>query len=105
MRLARRNRFLFGTHNQRQRPYSNRLVQRLSPDKRLQLMVPVAAAESIPKIRLLSGEVECDRWLTPGEADRLLAVCPPHLSALVRFALATGCRARETTGLEWERSI
>jgi len=30
-------------------------------------------------------------------------VCPPHLAALVRYALATGCRAREITGLEWNR--
>lgn len=56
-----------------------------------------------PKVRLLSGEVERDRWLTREEADRLIAACPPHLAALVRFALATGCRAREITGLEWER--
>jgi len=59
--------------------------------------------ETIPKIRLLSGEVERDRWLTRSEADNLIAVCPPHLAVLVRFALATGCRAREITGLEWSR--
>lgn len=59
--------------------------------------------DSIPKIRLLPGEVERDRWLTKEEADRLLSVCPPHLAAIVRFALATGCRAREILGLEWNR--
>lgn len=59
--------------------------------------------DSIPKIRLLSGEVERDRWLTHDEADRLLSFCPPHLHALVRFAMATGCRASEITGLEWNR--
>ena len=59
--------------------------------------------DSIPKVRLLPGEVERDRWLTKEEADRLLAVCPPHLAAIVRFALATGCRAREILGLEWCR--
>ena len=59
--------------------------------------------DSIPKIRLLSGEVERDRWLTHEEADRLLSFCPPHLQALVRYALATGCRASEITGLEWNR--
>jgi integrase len=59
--------------------------------------------DSFPKIRMLGGEVERDRWLTREEADRLIAACPPHLAALVRFALATGCRAREITGLEWER--
>lgn len=59
--------------------------------------------DTFPKVRLLSGEVERDRWLTREEADRLINVCPPHLALLVRFALATGCRAREITGLEWER--
>ena len=59
--------------------------------------------DSFPKVRLLPGEVERDRWLTRGEAERLIAVCPPHLAALVRFALATGCRAGEIKGLEWNR--
>ena len=59
--------------------------------------------ESFPKIRLLHGEVERDRWLNRDEAERLLAACPVHLAALVRFALATGCRAREIATLEWNR--
>lgn len=59
--------------------------------------------DTMPKIRLLTGEVERDRWLTREEADRLIRHCPPHLAALVRFALATGCRASEITGLEWNR--
>ena len=59
--------------------------------------------DTMPKIRLLHGEVERDRWLTRGEAERLIAACSPHLAAIVRYALATGCRAREITGLEWNR--
>lgn len=59
--------------------------------------------DSMPKIRLLTGEVERDRWLTREQAERLIRNCPPHLAALVRFALATGCRASEITGLEWNR--
>jgi len=59
--------------------------------------------DSYPKIRLLPGEVARDRWLTREEADRLIAVCSPHMAAIVRFALATGCRASEITGLEWGR--
>jgi integrase len=59
--------------------------------------------EVSPKIRLLSGENERDRWLTREEADRLIAAAASHLKALIRFALATGCRAREITGLEWNR--
>ena len=34
--------------------------------------------------------------------DSLLSFCPPHLEALARYAMATGCRAREITGLEWD---
>ncbi len=59
--------------------------------------------DSLPKIRMLGGGVERDRWLTREEAERLIRVCPPHLAALVRYALATGCRASEITGLEWNR--
>lgn len=59
--------------------------------------------DNFPKIRMLSGEVERDRWLLREEAERLIRVCPPHLAALVRYALATGCRASEITGLEWNR--
>jgi integrase len=59
--------------------------------------------DTFPKIKLLKGEVERDRWLTREEAERLIRCCPPHLAALVRFALATGCRASEITGLEWKR--
>lgn len=59
--------------------------------------------DTVPKIRLLSGEVERDRWLTREEAEALLDASPPHLAAMIRFALATGCRAREITGLEWKR--
>ena len=59
--------------------------------------------DRIPRVRLLPGEVERDRWLTKDEAGRLIGHCPPHLVALVRFALATGCRAREIAGLEWSR--
>jgi len=59
--------------------------------------------DNFPKIRMLSGEVERDRWLIREEAERLIRVCPPHLAALVRYALATGCRASEITGLEWCR--
>jgi integrase len=59
--------------------------------------------DSVPKIRLLAGEVQRDRWVTREEAQRLIAACRPHLAALVKFALATGRRAREITGLEWNR--
>jgi len=59
--------------------------------------------DNFPKIKLLAGEVQRDRWLTREEADRLIAACSPHMAAIARFALATGCRASEITGLEWGR--
>lgn len=59
--------------------------------------------DTVPKVRMLSGEVERNRWLTKEEAARLVAACPPHLAAMVRFALSTGCRAREVAHLEWKR--
>lgn len=59
--------------------------------------------DNFPKVRMLPGEVERDRWLSHEEAGRLIAACPAHLAAIVRFALATGCRASEITGLEWNR--
>jgi len=59
--------------------------------------------DTFPKIRLLPGEVQRDRWLTREQAERLIVAAKPHLKAMIRFALATGCRAREITGLEWNR--
>lgn len=47
--------------------------------------------------------MERDRWLTCSEASLLSDACPEHLAAIVRYALATGCRASEITGLEWSR--
>jgi len=59
--------------------------------------------DRIPRVRMLHGEVERNRWLTKDEAKRLIAACPPHLVPMVRYALATGCRAREVAELEWDR--
>ena len=41
------------------------------------------------------------RWLTREEADRLVAALPPHLAAMAIFALATGLRESNVTGLLW----
>ena len=40
-------------------------------------------------------------FLTPAEAEILINILPPHLSRLVTFYIATGCRASEALGLEW----
>jgi integrase len=43
------------------------------------------------------------RFLRREEADRLIEALPGHMKPIVRFALATGCRAGEIHGLEWRR--
>lgn len=56
-----------------------------------------------PRIRMLREPKRRIRFLTREEADRLIAELPDHLVAVVRFALATGCRMSEILGLEWRR--
>ena len=41
------------------------------------------------------------RWLTPAEADRLIAAGAPHLRPLVIFLIYTGARAGEALWLNW----
>lgn len=43
------------------------------------------------------------RWITPEEAERLIANCPPHLRSLVIFLLYTGARAGEALWLDWSQ--
>lgn len=42
-----------------------------------------------------------DRWVTTGEAERLLACAAPHLAPLVAFLLYTGARMSEALYLDW----
>lgn len=43
------------------------------------------------------------RWLTPTEAERLLAELPEHLADMARFSLETGLRRSNVTGLQWSQ--
>lgn len=43
----------------------------------------------------------CERWLTAGEEEQLLAVCLPWLRNLVTMALHTGMRLGEILSLRW----
>ncbi|MCA3846815.1 MAG: site-specific integrase, partial [Burkholderia sp.] len=43
------------------------------------------------------------RWLTPAEAERLLAELPAHLADMARFSLETGLRRANVTGLQWSQ--
>jgi integrase len=56
-----------------------------------------------PKIRILKEPRRRVRFLRRGEAQRLLDAMPKHMKPIVRFALATGCRAGEIFGPEWSR--
>jgi integrase len=53
-----------------------------------------------PAIRL-KREPARRRRLQPGEAERLLSACGPHLRAIVEAALETGCRRGELLSLQW----
>ncbi|MGY6215716.1 tyrosine-type recombinase/integrase [Methylolobus aquaticus] len=56
-----------------------------------------------PVVKMLPVENRRLRWLTRDEAQRLIEECPPHLAAMVRFALATGLREANVTKLEWSQ--
>ena len=59
--------------------------------------------KAVPKIRMLKEPRRRVRFLRREEADLLIEELPSHMKAIVRFALATGCRAGEIHGLEWSR--
>lgn len=59
--------------------------------------------ESIAKVRLFREPKGRIRFLTPDEAQRLLAELPAHLQGMAQFALATGLRQRNVSFLRWEQ--
>lgn len=59
--------------------------------------------DKAPAVRLLKEPTKRIRYLTRPEADRLLAELPPHLADMARFALATGLRAANITGMQWDQ--
>ncbi|PTU33299.1 tyrosine-type recombinase/integrase [Stenotrophobium rhamnosiphilum] len=54
-----------------------------------------------PKVRQVKDRAKRVRWLTFGEAMRLLTQLPPHLSDMAAFSLETGLRRSNVTGLTW----
>lgn len=54
-----------------------------------------------PTIRLLKEENHRIRWITKEEAELLIKELPTHLSDMATFALATGLRMSNITGLQW----
>jgi integrase len=55
-----------------------------------------------PLLPLLKNDNRKPYPISEGEQQRLLAELPVHLQAMVLFALNTGCRESEITGLRWK---
>ena len=56
----------------------------------------------VPAIPYLEENNERFLYLTHEQADALIRELPPHLSAMARFALATGLRRSNVTGMTWQ---
>jgi integrase len=59
--------------------------------------------DQVPTIKILPEANKRLTWLTHEAAERLLSELPLHLNAMARFALATGLRASNVTGLQWSQ--
>ncbi|HEX9173093.1 MAG TPA: site-specific integrase [Telluria sp.] len=59
--------------------------------------------EKAPKIKLYREAKRRVRWITPEQAQALLAELPEHQREMVLFALATGLRQGNVTGLCWSQ--
>lgn len=57
--------------------------------------------ESAPKFRLIPGEVERRRFLTPDEVSRLVQALPRPFADMALLAVATGLRQGNVFGLKW----
>lgn len=59
--------------------------------------------DRVPKFPEVPKTATRVRWLTPEEAERLLAHLPPYMAAMARFSLATGLRQSNVLYLEWSQ--
>lgn len=96
-----------GTLSSRKRPLSNATINRRleflgTVIKRARKQWGVEAPEvDMGKHKLREPEART-RWLTPEEAETLIDCAALHLKAPIRFALLTGARLSNITGLQWE---
>ncbi len=59
--------------------------------------------DRVPRMKRAKTAGKRIRWLTQAEAERLLAELPEHLADMARFALETGLRRANVTGLGWSQ--
>jgi integrase len=59
--------------------------------------------EACPKVPLFPTRKLTPRFITRDQAHMLLGKFPPHTRGLMIFALATGLRRANVTGMEWSR--
>lgn len=59
--------------------------------------------DKVPPIKLLPEPKRRIRWLTENEEQRLIKELPDHLIPIVKFALLTGLRMSNITGLQWDQ--
>jgi integrase len=72
-------------------------------NRMLTLAVELEWLVNNPKLKMGREAKVNVRWITPQEAQKLLGCVEhkPWLYNIIRFALATGCRAGEITSLDW----
>jgi integrase len=94
--------------------YVDRLAIEMKPDAKpatriRQIYTPISAVMNFAAPKLCDpvkfakpkGAGKRVDFLTPAEVETLLGFLPAHLSRLVTFYVATGCRATEALALEW----
>lgn len=57
--------------------------------------------DKAPLLRMLKNDNRKPYPISPNEEQRLTEELPSHLQNMVNFALNTGCREKEITGLKW----
>lgn len=59
--------------------------------------------ETVPKFRLIPGEVQRRRFLTPEEVVRLVEALPRPFADMALFSVSTGLRQGNVLGLRWSQ--
>lgn len=59
--------------------------------------------DHVPQVPMAQLEQPDPRFITRGQVDALLPHLPKHTAQMVRFAVATGLRRGNITGLTWDR--